>query len=96
MNRLLLVFALLFSLSAASVYAGKTVELNVNGMFCDMCAYGLSLSLNKLDGVKEAKVYYEEQRATVEMEDGVAADIELIKQAVADSGFSAQEIRVID
>ncbi|MDH3692539.1 MAG: heavy-metal-associated domain-containing protein [Gammaproteobacteria bacterium] len=96
MKRSLLVFTLLVSLGAATGHAGKSVEVNVNDMFCDMCAYGLSLSLNQLDGVKKAKVYYEEQRATVEMEDGVAADVERIRQVVVDSGFSPQEIRVID
>jgi copper chaperone CopZ len=94
MKRSLLAFSCLVLVSGA--FAGKSVEVDVNGMFCEMCAYGLSLSLNELEGVKKAKVFYEEHRATVEMEDGEPADIERIKQAVVDSGFSPQEIRVID
>ena len=96
MKRLFLVLTMLVSSGASTGYAGKSVEVNVNGMFCEMCAYGLSLSLNKVDGVKQARVYYEEQRATVEMEDGENVDIDLIRQTVVDSGFTPNQVRVID
>ncbi|MCH7950802.1 MAG: cation transporter [Candidatus Dadabacteria bacterium] len=53
----------------------KEVRLRVEGMTCRMCSLTISTALKKLDGVvatevsykkKEAKVFYEEGKVTVE------------------------------
>ena len=82
-KRLLILSLLLYSLVSQ---AGETVEVKVSGMFCEMCAYGLQLSLRNLEGVQDAKVDYAGQSCRVEMKEGLVADIEAINKAIADSG----------
>ena len=93
MKRLLLLPLLLFPLVT---YAGETVEVKVGGMFCEMCAYGLQLSLNNIEGVKEAKVDYAGDSCRVEMKDGVAVDLDAINKAIVESGFSPGEVKKLN
>lgn len=88
MKRLLLLSILILPLVT---YAGETVEVKVSGMFCEMCAYGLQLSLNNIEGVKEAKVDYAGDSCRVEMKDGIAVDLDAINKAIVESGFSPGE-----
>jgi len=75
--------ALTFSVSA---WAGeRTVNLKVDGMSCAMCAPAARKALEKVSGVKSAKV--EGDRATV-VADAKVQDVDLVK-AIAGAGFSA-------
>ena len=93
MKRLLLLPILLLPLVA---YAGETVEVKVSGMFCEMCAYGLQMSLNNIEGVKEAKVDYAGDSCRVEMEEGIAVDLDVINKAIVESGFSPGEVKKVN
>lgn len=88
MRRLLILPLMLMPLLT---YAGETVEVKVSGMYCPACAFGLQMSLNDIEGVKDAKVNYTEQNCRVEMQDGIAADMDVIKKAILDAGFSPAE-----
>lgn len=77
------VLALVFSVT---VWAGeRTVSLKVDGMSCAMCAPAARKALEKVNGVKAAKV--EGSRATVVADEKVQ-DTDLVK-AIAGAGFSA-------
>ena len=93
MKRLLALPLLLLPLF---VYAGEIVEVGISGVACPSCVYGLQMSLNKLDGVKEATVSYEGQNCRVEMIDGEVADIELIKNTIIRSGITPGEATKIN
>jgi len=92
-ERLLIVPLMLLPLL---VNAGEVVEAKVKGMFCEMCAYGLQMNLNEIDGVKEAKVDYAGKSCRVEMKDGEIADLDLIKETIVNSGFSPRELKKVN
>ena len=75
------------------VNAGEVIEGKVKGMFCEVCAYGLQINLNDIEGVKEAKVDYAGDSCRIEMKDGVTADLDLIKETIVNSGFYPEEIK---
>jgi len=80
-----LVGALALSLSTVAWAGERTVNLKVDGMSCAMCAPATRKALEKVNGVKAAKV--EGSRATVVADEKVQ-DADLVK-AIAGVGFSA-------
>jgi copper chaperone CopZ len=82
---LLAIGSLVLALSGP-VWAGeRTVNLKVDGMSCAMCAPAARKALEKVEGVKSAKV--EGDRATVVADEKVQ-DTDLLK-AIEGAGFSA-------
>ncbi|MBI3246685.1 MAG: cation transporter [Deltaproteobacteria bacterium] len=80
-----IVGALVLTLST-TVWAGeRNVSLKVDGMSCAMCAPAARNALEKVNGVKSAKV--EGGRAMVVADDKVQ-DADLVK-AIKEAGFSA-------
>lgn len=71
---------------STTVWAGeRTVNLKVDGMSCAMCVPAARKALEKVNGVKSAKV--EGDRATVVADEKVQ-DADLVK-AIEGAGFSA-------
>lgn len=80
-----IVGALVLTLSAPAWAAERTINLKVDGMSCAMCAPAARKALEKVNGVKSAKV--EGDRATVVADEKVQ-DTDLVK-AIERAGFSA-------
>jgi periplasmic mercuric ion binding protein len=80
-----LVGAFVLTLSTAAWAGERTVNLKVDGMSCAMCAPAARKALEKVGGVKSAKV--EGDQATV-VADEKAQDADLVK-AIEGAGFSA-------
>lgn len=68
---------------AASV---KTVTLDVQGMTCSMCTVTVRKSLQKVPGVKSAKVDLGKNTATV-VYDPAKTDPDALVQATGDAGY---------
>lgn len=64
--------------------------ISVEGMSCEHCAASVKSALEKLDGVKSAKVDLKKKSATVKLNDDVADDV--LKSAVTDAGFTPVSI----
>ncbi len=60
--------------------------ISVEGMSCEHCAASVKSSLEKLDGVKSAKVDLKKKSATVKLTENVADDV--LKSAVTEAGFT--------
>ena len=80
-----IVGALALTLSTAAWAGERNVNLKVDGMSCAMCAPAARKALEKVNGVKSAKV--EGDQATVVADEKVQ-DANLVK-AIAGAGFSA-------
>ena len=96
MKRLLVALLLLIPLSLSAAETGKIIEIDVDGMTCPFCVYGLRGSLTELEGVKSCEISLESNKARIEMEDGQFADIDKIQKIIIDSGFTPGEVQVID
>jgi len=77
--------ALVLTFSAPAWAAERTINLKVDGMSCAMCAPAARKALEKVGGVKSAKV--EGDQATVVTDEKVQ-DTDLVK-AIEGAGFSA-------
>ncbi len=66
----------------------STISLKIEGMHCGMCVSRIEKALKELDGVSEATVNLEENRADVRYESGSVKTEELIA-AVEESGYNA-------
>ncbi|MGQ0712324.1 MAG: metal-binding (seleno)protein [Gemmatimonadaceae bacterium] len=84
--------AAIVSIATASVRDAavdpKTVTLNVTGMTCGGCAIATRKVLERLEGVKEAEVSYEDQRAVVTY-DPDRVTVEQMIAAVKKLGYTA-------
>jgi len=85
---LLLIFALL---PLTSVAGQEVVEISVDGMVCEFCVYGVKKKLKKLEGIQNVEVSLEDKRARIVMEPDQSANIDNIRDAISDAGFSPGE-----
>jgi copper chaperone CopZ len=69
------------------------IEVNVNGMACPFCAYGIEKKLRAIAGARNVKVDLEAGRATFEAPAGSVSE-EQVKQAIKDAGFSPGKIEI--
>lgn len=60
--------------------------ISVEGMSCEHCAASVKAALEKLDGVKSAKVDLKKKSAAVKLSDNVADEV--LKSAVTQAGFT--------
>lgn len=78
------------SARSASISSDQ-IEVQVNGMACPFCAYGIQKKLRALPGARDVKVDLEASRATFEAPSGSITELQ-VKQAIKDAGFSVGKI----
>ena len=89
MKQLFILFVLL--VFSNSVQASEVIEVDVHGMTCAFCSDGLQRTLNKLPEVTSTKVSLKHKKVQVVI-DSEDIDLERIKQAIVDSGFTPGQI----
>lgn len=67
----------------------KEIELNVSGMTCGHCEMTVKNTLEKIDGVKKAKVNRKKNSAIVTLDNSTTVDISELLNAVANTGYEA-------
>jgi mercuric ion binding protein len=68
------------------------VRLQVKGLACPFCTYGIEKNLNKLPGVTSVETTIRTGIVRVRLGPGVALDLEGLRQAVARSGFTLDHV----
>ncbi len=69
----------------------EVLEIDVAGMTCAFCAYGVEKNLGKLPGVEQAQVSLEAKKARVVMKAGETPDETTIREIIRDAGFTPRE-----
>ncbi len=64
------------------------VSVQVDGLSCPFCAYGLEKKLKKVGNVASLEILVSEGRAVLSPEPGMSLDLEAVEQAVRDGGFT--------
>lgn len=84
------VLALLVALcsTTAALAAGPNYRIEVAGLACPFCAYGIEKSLLALDGVERVQTNIAEGAVTVTMKDDARLDEVTARRAVEDAGFT--------
>ena len=81
-------FAAVLLAGASAAFAGeKTVTLSIE-MWCASCPYMVQRSLERVEGVAEVAVSYDDQSATVIFDDQ-RTDVAALTAATAEIGFPA-------
>lgn len=88
--------ALTLLLAALSLAApARTVVVEIEGLACPFCVYGLERQFNRLQGVERAEVDLGEGKAELTLKPGATVTETAIREAVRKAGFKASEIRGI-
>lgn len=66
----------------------EKTTLNIAGMRCGTCSIGIELALAKKNGIKSAKISYNEKIAKVEYDPAIVTTSDIIK-IVNDLGYIA-------
>ncbi len=70
------------------------VTVQVDGLSCPFCAYGLEKKLRKVENVARIEIRVNEGRAVVTPESGTSLELDELEQAVRDGGFTPREVSV--
>lgn len=69
-----------------------TVTVQVDGLSCPFCAYGLEKKLKKVENVGDLSIQIDKERAVLTPEAGTSLDLEEVEAAVRDGGFTPHVI----
>lgn len=84
-----MVITLAFLLLPPLAHAGSAVySLQVDGLACPFCAYGIEKKLSAIDGVEKIDIDIKEGQVIVTMTDGASLSEQRARQAVTDAGFT--------
>lgn len=87
--------ARLMSANAAEKTPARTIVVEIEGLACPFCVYGLERQFNRLEGVERAKVDLGQGKAELKLKPGATVTEAAIREAVRKAGFKASEIRGI-
>ncbi len=85
-----LVLVLLLSTLSAGVAlgdGGPVYSIQVDGLACPFCAYGVEKQLNAIEGVANVETEIKTGLVTITMHGGAVLTEEAAKKAVEDAGF---------
>jgi len=87
----LLLAAPLTPVSAQEI-STQSATIQVDGLSCPFCAYGLEKNLKKVNGVGSVKIDMKTGKATVSLKKGADVEDKTLRQAVKKAGFTARDI----
>jgi mercuric ion binding protein len=70
----------------------QSATIQVDGLSCPFCAYGLEKHLKKIDGVKGVEINMKTGKATVALKPGAQVNDATLTEAVKKAGFTARGI----
>lgn len=88
--------AMMFAvLSTTAVAAGPAYRLEVDGLACPFCAYGIEKQLNALPGVEEVQTDIGDGAVIVRMQEAGELDESMAEEAVRDAGFTLRSFTLM-
>lgn len=90
LSRLALVVLMMVSFAFASTALadGPRYRIEVAGLACPFCAYGIEKKLNALDGVERLETNIGEGIVIIFMQEGASLEATIVERAVRDAGFT--------
>lgn len=88
---LILLISSFFSVAFAEI---KEVEIRIDGLSCPFCVFGLKQQMKKLEAIDRLNISLKNSLARITLKEGSSLNIEDLKNAVKDAGFSVREIRI--
>jgi len=92
-----LIMAILSAVSVHTVFAqeatGQSLTIQVDGLSCPFCAYGLEKNLKKVQGIDSVHMDMKAGKATVLLKPDAHVDDQALRKAVEKAGFTARDIK---
>ena len=92
MTRIWILFMLILPFAVAQA---EMVEVEIHGMTCAFCVEGLHSELSELPDVSKVDVSLKNKKVRI-VSDGETLDIDGVRKAIIDAGFTPVEIRHVD
>ncbi|MGR3177744.1 MAG: heavy-metal-associated domain-containing protein [Candidatus Anammoxibacter sp.] len=70
------------------------IQVKIDGLSCPFCVYGLEKKLKRVEGVEDLKLQFDIGVAEIKIKDGKSIDIDGIRKAVKDGGFTPRDMVV--
>ncbi len=94
-----MILMMLISLSALAVKAqdtenklNGTLKIEIDGLSCPFCAYGLEKNLSKVEGVQTIKIDVENAFVLLTIFEGMGVNEATIRKNIKDAGFTPRSI----
>lgn len=84
--------AALMTWTPLSAAAETHYRLEIDGLACPFCEYGIEKNLFKIEGVEEVETNLKEGTVTVRVADGHAVSEERFRRAITDAGFTLTSV----
>jgi len=70
----------------------KTITIQVDGLSCPFCAYGLEKKLLDIDGVEKLNIDVNSGKVELYLKENAVIDTALIREKVDEAGFTPRDI----
>lgn len=89
MNRFLVCTVLLFSMAPLMATHEQVVEIDLGGLSCSFCVYGLKKNLEKHTEVEKTEISLKQNKARIYLMPGAKIGTEELKVIIKDAGFAS-------
>lgn len=94
---ILLLIIALTSLGASAQQSDErqfkgSIKIEVDGLSCPFCAYGLEKNLKEVKGVSKIKIDVENAFVLIDILEGKSIDEKLLRNSITDAGFTPRNI----
>ncbi|MBS1258565.1 MAG: hypothetical protein MAG551_01624 [Candidatus Scalindua arabica] len=72
----------------------SNVQVKLDGLVCTFCAYNLEKKLKRVEAVEDLKILVNAGLAEFKIKEGKSIDVDQIKKAVKDGGYTPREMLV--
>lgn len=69
-----------------------SIKIEVDGLSCPFCAYGLEKNLKKVKGVGNIKIDVDNAFVLIDILDGKSIGEKLLRKSITDAGFTPRDI----
>ena len=73
----------------------QQIKIEVDGLSCPFCAYGLEKKLKEIEGVTKVEISVEKGEALLLLDGETEVDPEIVKAEVKKAGFSPREVTFV-
>ena len=85
----------LFSINVSAQFERDQIEVQVDGLGCPFCAYGLEKKFKEFKGIKNAKIEMETGQFTFTYPSKKAISLEMIESQVDKAGYTAVSTKIM-
>ena len=90
-KKFLTLSAILFLLNTSFANAQK-IDIDVNGLVCEFCAYTIEKNFKKKDEIKQVKVDLDQKKVFLEFKEGQNLSDQQIADIIKNNGYNVVKI----